>query len=109
MVSRIWGRKLFWSHIRVFGHPDNEVAEVEYADVKVAQSNRPLEWLYLFYETIKSLCTLTPHKMFKPEIKCEFEKGRRHYLSFLGKENHDYSYSVIYGYTIPAGILALIH
>ena len=50
MVSRIGGRKLFWSHIRVFGHPDNEVAEGVYAAVKVVQSSRPLEWLYLFYD-----------------------------------------------------------
>jgi hypothetical protein len=50
MVFPIWGHKLFWSHIRVFGHPDNEVAEVVYADVKVVQSSRPLEWLYLFYD-----------------------------------------------------------
>ena len=60
MVSRIWGRKLFWSHIRVFGHPDNKVAEVVYADVKVVQSSRPLEWLYLFYDLgLHLLCRLS--------------------------------------------------
>jgi len=33
---------------RVNGHPDNVKTEIVFADVKVVQSSRSLEWLCLF-------------------------------------------------------------
>jgi hypothetical protein len=35
---------------RVTGHPDNVEAEIVFADVKVVQLSRSLEWLYLVYD-----------------------------------------------------------